>query len=268
MSVSVGADQKQPRNDRERTLRQAAEQLGCHPETLRRQIKAGRLRARRGAHGAYLVQASDLIEVWIQPIAERKPRLDEEGSWVALAKLIYQYDKTRAPALALLDEARADSSARPRLRRLIEVQRLRLTGMTYRRIAEALGISERQARRLSGRDLEVALRIELTRDAGRAQATARRRAGNVVATMEDQLRGFGFEGRTRAEILAAWPRRLGKLQRRLTKGERVRLRSVGLNDEQIEAIDVAGIPVDALNHLLSHGLTTMTQRVREATKKV
>ncbi len=239
--------------DAERTLPDAARTLGCHIESLRRRIRAGRLPARRGPRGVYLVRDSDLARVWIRPAAGRPARLDEAASWAALESLIYSYPKTHAAAIALLRELRTQPEMRPRLQLVLAVLRLRLSGLTYRKIASTLDISERHARRTARRDLEAILRKELVRNDARRQRAVRAQAGAIVAELERRLRVAGYRGLTRADIINAWPKRIGKRIRRLSEEDVDRLVSIGITGNELLAISVGGIPVEALNYLISHG---------------
>ena len=254
MSASVESDENGRLTDAERTVNEAAELFECHVETLRRRIRSGSLRASRGPRGAYLIRDSDLVGIWVRPLAGlRRRQVDEDESWSYVARLIHGYERTRTQTLALLDEVRWQPAKRPLLARLVEVQRLRLRGRSYREIATRLNLSERQIRRLARRDLEVALRMELVRDAERRSHTSRQRARDVVGGLEERIRTQGYSGRTRAEIAAAWPKRLRGVQRKLTIEEVRQLRSLGLTAEELEAIALVGIPYEALAHLLSYG---------------
>lgn len=242
--------------DSERTLPDAAPTLGCHVESLRRRVRAGKLSARWGPHGLYLVRDSDLARVWIRPAAGRPARLGDDVSWAALESLIYSYPRTREAAIALLRELRAKPQLRPRLQLILAVLRLRLTGLTYRSIASKLGISERHARRTATRDLEVILRKELVRNEAPRRRRVRAQAGAIVDCLEERLRVAGYHGITRAALINAWPKPIGKRIRHLAEEDIERLISIGITEDQLEAISVASIPLDALNYLISEGLET------------
>ncbi len=143
---------------------------------------------------------------------------------------------------------------RPRLQLVLAVLRLRLIGLTYRAIASTLGISERHARRTAKRDLEAILRKELVKNEARRQRAVQTQAGAIVAQLEQRLQEAGYRGLTRADILNAWPKRIGKRIRHLSEEDVDRLVSIGITDTELLAISVAGIPVEALNYLISHGL--------------
>ena len=256
MSAFVEAASSELDSNREVTLAEAAKRLSCNIETLRRRVRTGALKANRGPHGAYLVREADLGLVWVEPGRGRPPRIqDEEATWALLQSLVFKFGRTRSDARRLLSDMRADPTTHPRLQRLLHVLRLRLMGLPYREIAAIADTTERHARRLAHRDLELVLREELRRDERRRVRERRKTAGEVIAGIERRLRDAGYRGLTRAEIVAAWPKRIGRRQRYLNRDERAHLQSIGITDLELDAIEVGGIPVDAVHFMLTRGLT-------------
>jgi len=164
------------------TLAEAARSVGCHVETLRVRVRDGRLRAVRGAHGAYYVDLRDLAALpkprrgWPEPREVTASQL--EGSWDLVEGTLGPALAWRDRELDLVDKLRADPETNLRLYRLVSVHRLRLLGLTFNQIAAEVGVSRRHARRLAGRSVFLALRRYLVRvDAAKARtelATARR----------------------------------------------------------------------------------------------
>ena len=138
-------------------------------------VRTGRLRAFRGPHGAYYVDAEDL-ESYPRP-RRGWPAPDEfsdaelEQSWDARGRRPTQgagVARSRARSSGWL---RADPDRNRRLYRLVSVHRLQRLGLTFSQIADELGITPRHARRLSGASVFLALRRELVRRyRARAQA--------------------------------------------------------------------------------------------------
>lgn len=163
-------------------LDRAACRLGCHIETLRLHIRTGRLRAVRGPHGAYYLDADDLASYprpqrgW--PLPEGFSDQQLEQSWSLVEGVLPKARVWRDRELALVDELHANPERNRRLYRLASVLRLRRLGLTFGQIASELGITSRHARRLSGASLFIALRRELVRRdkaEERADAEAARR---------------------------------------------------------------------------------------------
>ena len=163
-------------------LDRAARRLGCHVETLRLHIRTGRLRAVRGPHGAYYVDAEDLAAYprprrgWPPP--ENFSAEELERSWALVEGVLPKARAWRDRELALVDELHANPELNRRLYRLASAQRLRRLGLTFGQIAGELGITSRHARRLSAASLFLALRRELVRRdkaQERADAQAERR---------------------------------------------------------------------------------------------
>jgi hypothetical protein len=148
-------------------LDRAARRLGCHVETLRLHVRTGRLRAVRGPHGAYYVDAEDLESYpkprrgW--PLPEEFSDQELEQSWALVEGVLPKVRAWRDRELALVDELRTHPERNRRLYRLASVLRLRRLGLTFGQIAVELGITARHARRLGAASLFIALRRELVR---------------------------------------------------------------------------------------------------------
>ena len=148
-------------------LAEAARSVGCHVETLRVRVRDGRLRAVRGAHGAYYVDLRDLAALpkprrgWPERWEVTPSQL--EGSWDLVEGTLGRARAWRNRELDLVATLRADPSTNRRLYRLVSVHRLRRLGLTFDQIAAELSISPRHARRLAGRSVFLALRRHLVR---------------------------------------------------------------------------------------------------------
>jgi hypothetical protein len=148
-------------------LAEAARRVGCHVETLRIRVRDGRLRAVRGAHGAYYVDQRDLAALpkprrgWPEPREVTASQL--ERSWDLVEGTLGRARAWRDRELDLVATLRADPNANLRLYRLVSVHRLRRLGLTFYQIADELTISPRHARRLAGRSVFLALRRHLVR---------------------------------------------------------------------------------------------------------
>src|SRR5487761_717225 len=145
-------------------LSEAAQKLGYHVETLRLRVRRGQLVASRGAHGSYYVTQASLDSI-PRPTRSARRQLDLkslEWSWIVLEQRLE--DEGAGPdEVRLVEEIKRDPTLDRVLYRLMTVKRLRLAGLRSREIAELLGVSARQVRRLTRRDLHLALQ-ELVRD--------------------------------------------------------------------------------------------------------
>jgi len=148
-------------------LNEAAQRLGCHVETLRVHIRAGRLMAIRGPHGAYYLDARDVATYPRPQRGWPKPREFSERqmgqSWSLIEGTLPKAMAWRDRELDLVDELRLDQDRNRRLYRLLSVHRLRRLGLTFSQIAAELGITSRHARRLITASVFLALRRELVR---------------------------------------------------------------------------------------------------------
>ncbi len=176
-------------------LDEAAARLGCHVETLRVHIRDGRLRAVRGPHGAYYLDARDVATYprsqrgWPTPRKFSERQLGQ--SWSLIEATLPKAMAWRDRELDLVDDLRAHPERNRRLYRLLSVHRLRRLGLTFSQIAAELGITSRHARRLNAASVFLALRRELVRRdkaQARAEALAARRAGR--ASMGEGVRSI------------------------------------------------------------------------------
>jgi AraC-like DNA-binding protein len=178
-------------------LDKAARRLGCHIETLRVHIRTGRLRAIRGPHGAFYVDAEDVASYpkprrgW--PAPDKFSDEELERSWSLVEGVLPKAKAWRDRELALIDELHAHAERNRRLYRLASVHRLRRLGLTFGQIADELGITSRHARRLITKSLFLALRRELVR---RDKTLALADAGHVLSS--------GVRRRPRHPLIS-WP---------------------------------------------------------------
>jgi hypothetical protein len=186
-------------------LDEAARWLGCHVETLRIHIRAGRLIAVRGPHGAYYLDARDVATYprpqrgWPKPREFSERQLGQ--SWSLIEGTLPKAMAWRTRELDLVDELRMHPERNRRLYRLLSVHRLRRLGLTFSQIAEKLGITSRHARRLNAASVFLALRRELVRR-DRAQARA-----EALAARREASESVGGRTRLRRRRPAWLPRR-------------------------------------------------------------
>ncbi len=272
-------------------LSDAAHRLGYHVETLRLRVRRGELEASRGAHGAYYLTQAALASIGPPArSASRQLALDSFAwSWVTLEQNLEDQGAGR-DELRLLEEVRRDPTLDRILYRLMAVKRLRLAGLRSMEIGALIGISARQVRRLTRRDLRRTL-AELEKDPwleedyeggddgpvaddddgglalDRLEIRHRRRkwrsAYSVVAQVQIRLAAEGFQRHRRAQrsddnfIVPGRGAAAFKVKR--LPPEVVRhLLDAGLTSEQIAAIKAAGIGQDELNELILKGLRAPT----------
>ena len=255
------------------TLEEAAAQLHCHVETLRRRIRRGELKATRGRHGAYLIDIDDLVRihprkgrpVWLPaPL----PAEELESSWSYLSHLLWRLHAREELEFMYMLKEEGPELHLPSYR-LLTVHRLRLAGRTYAEIATELGISVRHASRLDKIHPVVALRASLLRLAHRKireRVHARvQEHERVLAQLRARLDKEGIHPSTltRADLVYRkhpLPRALRKRSRLATvRPERTRqqiqiLKDAGLTIPEIEAILAIGLTPDELNALMLRGL--------------
>ena len=273
-------------------LSEAARTLGYHVETLRLRVRRGELEASRGAHGTYYVTQAVLASIG-PPARSASRHLDLDSfvwTWVTLEQNLEDQGASREE-LRLLDEVRRDPAMDRILYRLMTVQRLRLAGLSSMEIAALLGISTRQVRRLTRRELRQTL-AELGKDPwsdedyeggdddgpvaddeggglaiDRIEIRRRRRkwraAYNVVAQLQIRLAAEGFQRHRRAwrpdDSFTVPGRGAAAFKVKRLPYEVVRhLLDAGLTPEQIAAIKAAGIGQDELNELILRGLGPST----------
>lgn len=255
------------------TLEEAAAELHCHVETLRRRIRRGELKATRARHGAYLIDIDAVVEihprkgrpVWLPaPL----PVEELESSWSYLSHLLWRLNAREELEFMYMLKEEGPELHLPSYR-LLTVHRLRLAGRTYAEIAAELGISVRHACRLDKIHPVVALRAALLRLAHREireRVHARlQEHGRVLAQLRARLdkEGIRPSALTRADLVY-WkhplPRSLRKRSRLATvRPERTRqqiqtLKDAGLTVPEIEAILALGLTPDELNALILRGL--------------
>ena len=265
----------------------AARRLGCHVETLRLQIRSGKLTAVRGPHGAYYIPFLSLIQLLARKppappalkesdleLAWRKARLrarqqlgiaEDEPRFTRPSRPHYRrlprrYRATRSQSpppqeletlVNFLDALQENPKIHPAAYRLLLSQGLGASDYRPKQIAAALGISERQARRLAARR-EIGDRIFSA--ARRWAAPAARR---LVTELRQELAAEGFRfhqssGASGTPIHPGRPRPAFIITT-LTRDEEMGLRRAGLSDEQIWAITVVGVGSDELNQLILRG---------------
>ena len=155
-------------------LDEVARRLGCHVETLRIRVRDGRLAAVRGPHGAYLLSEESLRDLLPprrgQPPARIFTNAEMEDSWSLVGSILGASERWRQRELEFVNLLRDHPNRLPALFRLVAVHRLRRIGVSFSQIAEELGISSRQARRLWHRRPYMAIRRQLTREDARATA--------------------------------------------------------------------------------------------------
>lgn len=242
-------------------LTDVADRLGCHVETLRIRIRSGRLKAVRGPHGAYYISAQSRggLLVRKRPVAQvGAPTVqDMEAAWrrvkTRLSRMPGAQDEV-APFLLMLEGNPAHHRAVSRLGVANGLQEL---GYSVVGIASAVGVSERQVRRLIGKDpyrtvAKVAHRWWLRE--------ARRLVGELRAELQADgihfhqwtMRGYRSAG---PPIRPDRPRPAFKVKA-LLSDERMALRRAGLSIAQIRAIETIGLAADELNQLFLRGWLT------------
>jgi hypothetical protein len=265
----------------------AARRLGCHVESLRLQIRSGKLTAVRGPHGAYFIPFLSLVQLIARKppapptpketdleLAWRKARLrarqqlgveEDEPRHTRPSRRHYRrlprrHRATRRQSpppqeletlVNFLDALQENPKTHPAAYRLLLSQGLGASDFRPKQIAAALGISERQARRLAAKR-EIGDRI--FRAARRWAAPVARR---LVAELRQELAAEGFRfhrssGASGTPVHPGRPRPAFIITT-LTRDEVMGLRHAGLSDEHIWAITVVGIGSDELNELLLRG---------------
>ena len=247
-------------------LSDAALELGCHIETLRERVRAGRLEAERGPHGAYYVTAAALERM--PPIVRASPRRrltpeELDAGWEAVERLVGLSSRTREAELILLRSLRADPSRSPRLHRLASVQVLERAGLTISEIAVELEITARHVRRLAIGGLSIALRKEIYKQTDRTKTATKAAARRELADIRERLADAGFVSHKRSEkarrrdpfpLDTPENPRQAFVFKKLMASEKSRLRANGITDAQVQAIELVGIGTDELNFLLLRGL--------------
>jgi AraC-like DNA-binding protein len=239
-------------------LGQVAELLGCHVETLRLRIRAGRLKAVRGPHGAYFISGRSLRGLRVR---KRSPRQrhpptaeDLEVAWRATERRLRRAPAAHEEVVPFLEALKINRTINVGAYRLVCARGLHELGFNADEIAARLNISARHARRLIGKDPGVAV-------AKAAHRWAPVEARRIVRALRAQLRAEGIRfhqwvmrGRRRAgpPTHPDRPRPAFKIKR-LLQDERAGLRRAGLSPEQVWAVNIVGLGSDELNELLLRG---------------
>lgn len=226
-------------------LGDAAMRLGCHIERLRLRVRSGRLKAVRGAHGAYFISARSLRGLRVRKPALRKrerPTADERrAAWECSLRRLRREPRAFDELLPFLEALGARPWLNPRAYRLICAHGLRELGFDVVPIAAELDVSMRHARRLMRKDLVG----PVTHAAHRwARLEARRLVGELRAGLK--AAGFRFhQWVMRGDRIAGPPTHRDRPRpafkvKALTRDEKIALRSVGLSANQIWAIGIVG----------------------------
>jgi hypothetical protein len=239
-------------------LDQVAEQLGCHVETLRLRIRSGRLKAARGPHGAYFISHRSLrvLRVRTRPLRQRRAPTAEDldVAWRAVERRLRRAPSAHEELVPFLVALKVNRAINLGAYRLVCACGLRDLGFNVDDIAAELGVSARHARRLIGKDPDVAV-------AKAAHRWAPVEARRIVRALRAQLQVEGIRfhqwvmrGRRRVgpPTHPDRPRPAFKVKR-LLHDERTGLRRAGLSPEQIWAINIVGLGSDELNEFLLRG---------------
>jgi hypothetical protein len=239
-------------------LDQVAKLLGCHIETLRLRIRAGRLKAVRGPHGAYFISGRSIrvLRVRKRPPRQRRPPTAEdlEVAWRATERRLRRAPAAHEEVVPFLEALKINRTINLAAYRLVCARGLHELGFNADDIAARLGFSARHARRLIGKDPGVAV-------AKAAHRWAPVEARRIVRALRAQLQAEGIRFhkwvmRGRRGIGPPThpdrPRPAFKVKR-LLQDEGAGLRRAGLSPEQIWAINIVGLGSDELNELLLRG---------------
>lgn len=241
-------------------LSDAARQLGFHVETLRLRVRQGSLPAVRGPHGTYYVDRAHLAAM-AAPVrfGRRRPAPEElEWTWVALESEAERRG-TADEDLAAIDRIRRQPQLDPGLHRLLSVRRLRLAGLSSAEIAPLVGASDRHVRRLLRRRWLPRLHELAERLEEKGQAAEVKRARRLVNALQQGLEAEGLASHRRRPRPGDWgePKsgRVRALRARAFDHAMVgHLRSAGLSEAEIDAIQLIGIGADELNELVLRGI--------------
>ncbi len=239
-------------------LGDAAKRLGCHIETLRLRIRAGRLKAIRGPHGAYFISGRSLVGLRIHKLPTRKRRRptaqERESAWEAVARRLRRQPRAFDELLPFLQALKARPSLNTRAHRLLCAHGLQELDFDAAFIAEELGVSVRHARRLTRKDLAESV-------AGAAHRWAQMEARRLVRELRGGLKAEGFRFHQwvmRGDRVMGPPTHPDRPRpafkvKMLSRDEKISLRKGGMSDAQIWAIGTVGIGADELNELLLRG---------------
>jgi hypothetical protein len=239
-------------------LDQVAELLGCHVETLRLRVRAGRLKAIRGPHGAYFISSRSLRGLRVRkrlPRQRRPPTAENlQVGWRAVERRLRRAPAAHDEVLPFLEALKINRTINLGAYRLVCAGGLHELGINVDDIAFELGVSARHARRLIGKDPGVAV-------AKAAHRWAPVEARRIVSALRAQLQAEGIRfhqwvmrGRRRIgpPTHPDRPRPAFKVKR-LLQDEMAGLRRAGLSPEQVWAINIVGLGSDELNELLLRG---------------
>lgn len=249
------------------SLAEAAKRLGCHVETLRLRVRDGRLEVFRGRHGRYYVYESE-IDALDPPRRSRRRQLspDDFSRMVPgyIDQLLNGLYRPMAWQRLLITSLRDNPAADRALYHSIAVDCLFTAGYTAAETAEAVGISERQVRRLRRETLASALNRAHARLQRAERGRVRRSARELVNDIRARLVAKGFRPARRDPRRANSGARGGQtarvaLVRELRVDQRRSLRAVGLSDDQVAAISLLGIGWDEFNELVLRGLPDTTR---------
>lgn len=239
------------------TLVEAARELDCSVAAVRARVRKGTLPSMLGPRGAYLVSKADLRrQPRVRPGRPRhpRPRLSHDelaATWDLLDGLLDT--REGRPHLAHAKALRHDPDSDPFLYHLVSVHRLRAAGLSYEQLADEIGISARQARRLGRRDLRWSIHLDRARHAKKADLEA---AKQVSLELRARLEAEGVRSAVRPS-----PYRKGEflLLSKVVRPEATtvivaRLRDAGLTRKEIDAVMRIGVSSDELNELMLRGL--------------
>jgi hypothetical protein len=134
------------------SLGKAALQLRCHPETLRRRIREGRLKVEgRGAHGEYLISARSLARVRLEVGGRPRARWRRSEARVDIWDLYRPWMHRLGPATReYLWKALNDRGFDLELTVFLDFRRLRAAEVSVRSAARRLHLKMALADRWDG----------------------------------------------------------------------------------------------------------------------
>jgi AraC-like DNA-binding protein len=240
----------------------AAEQLGCHPATLRRRIRSGEVDAVRGPRGRDYIAQSVLKRLLKQP--KRGPGRPSQRRWRVEADLV---DLAWGWVIGALEHRPADleyvvslaenPTRDPAVFRFAIAHALAWEGLPNAQVAEMLGVSDRHVRRLLERDLEYGLSPLVWQRLDRQEQ--RRRLGNAerrVARLKARLAKDGIRTHISKRYTRLMPYRPTKalvIRPAATPVLVAYLRDAGLSPSDIDAVLLVGLAAEELNELLLRG---------------
>ena len=242
------------------TLAEAAERLECHVETLRKRVRKGLVGVRRGAHGRYYIDPQELPHLGNVRRTRRRSFADETlaAAWDHLESLVNERGAFTSWQRQAFGNSRTDAAADVHLFRLLGVHAYAMAGLGVEETAEQLTISTRQVRRLRRTTLMDGLLAAHRRAEAAERGRLRVKARRVVRDLQRQLQESGFRPARRNPHLSNSGARDGVparvvVVRKLSHDVIRRLRSLGITEEQLDAIGLIGIGPDELNELVLGG---------------